>query len=441
MRGFFPRYYPLLLGGTRIPYWVLGAAQGYAASIDMNFAAGLYYGRTPADLTTSRASTAYASNAAGVWSSFAINTPRITDQGLLVEESRTNSIRNSTMVGASAPSTFPTNWTVNINGNVGTLAITVVGTGVEDGIAYIDIQVAGLPTGAGFFQAVFDTTTAITAASGETWTNSIFLKLASGSLTNVGTRTLGISEYTAAGGFVTNGGNTSVTPGSGNLGSSRFSYTRTLSGGGTVARTVSFFSFSYSAAAIDATFRIGIPQLELGSFATSPIPTTTVAVTRAADVITLTMPPTFGSAFSLFASWSLNGLAPAGSRQFAIIPSNVGLTSFASIEGFANSSNRAISRTIPTAGNSGIILFDPAPPVVGTTYKTAMAFSLDSLRGAVGGSLTTPDTVADVPTSLTTVGLGGTSTGVLQLNGYLKRIAIWPTTAIPNAALQGTTTP
>src|SRR5262249_37063800 len=51
------------------------------------------------------------------------------------------------------------------------------------------------------------------------------------------------------------------------------------------------------------TLRIGWPQLELGSSVTSPIRTTNAAVTRAADVLTVTNPPPFGSAASKFASF------------------------------------------------------------------------------------------------------------------------------------------
>jgi hypothetical protein len=76
--------------------------------------------------------------AAGWWS-FASNLPRITNQGLLVEEARTNSIRNNSMQGAVAgtPGTLPTNWSES---RAAGLTQTVVGTGTQNGIDYIDIR-------------------------------------------------------------------------------------------------------------------------------------------------------------------------------------------------------------------------------------------------------------------------------------------------------------
>jgi hypothetical protein len=54
----------------------------------------------------------------------------------------TNSIRNNTMVGAVAgtPGTFPTNWGL-ANGSA--LSYSVIGTGVDDEISYIDVRFFG----------------------------------------------------------------------------------------------------------------------------------------------------------------------------------------------------------------------------------------------------------------------------------------------------------
>jgi len=61
---------------------------------------------------------------------------------LLLEPQRTNSIRNSTMVGAVAgnPGTLPTNW--NVSGAVG-LTRTIVGVGTELGLQYVDFRFNG----------------------------------------------------------------------------------------------------------------------------------------------------------------------------------------------------------------------------------------------------------------------------------------------------------
>src|SRR5215831_11537364 len=84
-------------------------------------------------LTTSRASIGTASDVAGNWYRFANNIPRITNQGLLVEEARTNLIRNNSMVGAvvGTPGTPPTNWTII---QPSTLAAQIVAIGTVQGI-------------------------------------------------------------------------------------------------------------------------------------------------------------------------------------------------------------------------------------------------------------------------------------------------------------------
>ncbi len=86
-------------------WWLSGAA------VDMDFRNGRYYDSANPNtvslatdfLSCTRASTGYAQNSSGTWVSFASNQLRTTDLGLLVENSRTNSLLNS-----SAPITQTT---------------------------------------------------------------------------------------------------------------------------------------------------------------------------------------------------------------------------------------------------------------------------------------------------------------------------------------------
>src|ERR1044072_2556096 len=92
------------------------------ATIDMDFARGRYFGKTLSDLTFTRALAAYAEDAGGVYTQFGSGAPRITNKGFLIEEARTNSIRNNSAQGATigvvgSGGALPTNWnTQNVAG-------------------------------------------------------------------------------------------------------------------------------------------------------------------------------------------------------------------------------------------------------------------------------------------------------------------------------------
>jgi hypothetical protein len=201
---------------------------------------------------------------------------------LLLEPQRTNSIRNSSMVGAVAgsPGTLPTNWTQLLGAG---LTRTIVGTGTENGLPYVDVRYNGTATGTSVLLA-FETVTGITAANGQVWTGSFYLKTISLPNPPNNYRSL-FAEYTSAGVYVRDV-SFAITPTS-NL--NRFSQTETLAGGATTARVVNgVLGNLTNGAAYDFTIRIAAPQMELGAYATTWVPTTTAAVTRIADAASKT---------------------------------------------------------------------------------------------------------------------------------------------------------
>jgi len=201
---------------------------------------------------------------------------------LLLEPQRTNSIRNSSMVGAVAgsPGTAPTNWTTSPVG----LTQTIVGIGTEDGLPYIDFRFNGTATGTDLTVG-FEGSNVIVAANGQAWANSSYLKVVaqpSPPLSIV----LNTVERTSAGAFVASGSSAALS-----LTSSlnRFSFVRTLSGGATVERVQPRVLVTLTnGAAYDFTIRIAAPQMELGAYATTWVPTTTAPVTRIADTASKT---------------------------------------------------------------------------------------------------------------------------------------------------------
>jgi len=189
-----------------------------------------------------------------------------------------NMIRNNTMVGAVAgtPGTAPTNWFISPSAGV---TSSVVGTGTENDVTYIDVRFNGTPSATATCVIGFETAIAIAALTGQTWTNSTYLKLAAGSLTNITGVNLGIIEYTSGGVFVAGAFYPLSSPTSAALSTQRQSATRTLSGGATVAAVQPNFTVGVTnGLAVDITLRIGLPQLQLGSDATPAIRTSGSAV-------------------------------------------------------------------------------------------------------------------------------------------------------------------
>jgi hypothetical protein len=351
---------------------------------------------------------------------------------LLIEEQRTNSIRNNTMVGAVAPSTIPTNWASNIGG----LTLAVVGTGTENGIAYIDIRFSGTPT-ATFANVRFDGNTQIVAANGQTWSSAFYARMVAGSTTNiVGVDNRIYYRDNTGTGLQEAGSDFTSTVSAASLSVARRLQTLTgsnasiayVNNGVNIATTVG--------AAIDITLRIGLPQLEQGAFATSVIPTTTTALTRNADVASMT-----GTNFS---SWynasegtlfvdSIYASGPAaGLARIATISDGTAnnFIIFRYLPGFNAASQRSASLV---ASIGDITTFTN-----GQTVKAAYGNKTDDFSLAVNGTGIGTDTSGGMPI-VDRLYIGANAIAAAQLNGTIRRIAYY-NTRLTNAQLQALTT-
>lgn len=269
---------------------LLGAAPDQ--SLDLNFLSGVLDSR----ISFTRASTATYFDATGTMQTAAANAPRfdhapaVVDSptapyanaplGLLIEESRTNSLPNSTMVGAvvGTPGTLPTGWGAPVLASG--LSLSVIGTGTESGIPYIDLQFSGTPSAT--TQCYFTTGASLTAATAQVWTGSGYLRLTAGTLANVSNLGFYVGVFGGTG-----TGMQAVTPTGAALASQRSSVSITAGAGTTSVQPYVVFTPTASGVAVNFTIRIGAPQLELGAFATSFIPTSGSTATRAADVATM----------------------------------------------------------------------------------------------------------------------------------------------------------
>lgn len=340
--------------------------------------------------------------------------------GLLLEGARTNSIRNNTMVGAVAgtPGTAPTNWT---RGTANNISIDVVGTGTESGISYIDLRFSGTPNATGSsVNFRFEPSTQITAATGQFWAFSAYLKLVAGSFANT-TLNLQLGEWNSGGTFLT-GTSTSITPTSAALSSQRYTQVRSLNQATTASVSETVYITYTNLLAVDFTLRVGLPQIEQLAASTqtasSPILTTGTALTRAADIATIV-----GAPATILAAGE--GSVLVETTQY--VGGQSGIT--ARLIGATSGVPIFISGT-GTIGGNGALATATAPAWT-TGVRAALAYN-SSGRSIAGTGVTL---VSDTnPMGGTGTFYLGSANGTTTTDGWYTRAAFW-SKRLPDAEL------
>ena len=358
--------------------------------------------------------------------------------GLLIEEARTNSLRNSQGGGSTngvigSGGAAPTNWTINANANG--VTSEVIGTGTENGLAYIDVKVSGTPTANGSVNVGFESTSQVVAANGQTWTLSAFVKLQSGSTANATTSVAVRGRLVGGGAVAGQTSETTITPTSANLNSQRFLATITFSNA-TVERVWPPLTVSYTEAlAIDITLRIAAPQLELGAFPTSYIPTTSAAATRSADSAVVESPNFAGSynneESTLLGEYIFGNSVPSirmlqldnGTNANRLC---LALTSSSTPQNFAQTGGGTTLSSTPATGEI----------TVGAIYKTGAAFAANNMIAASNGTLGTLDSSGAMPAGP----LGQlTVSGTTARGHWIRKVAYYPK-RLTNTLLEQLTT-
>jgi len=346
--------------------------------------------------------------------------------GLLVEEARSNQIRNPRAEGAvvGSPGTAPTYWQLfQATG----LSTQVIATGVENGLPFCDVRFYGTPSVTGvinIFNEGFFTTP---ASVGQNWTISMYLRLVNGAWTNVSPPGLVFAENNSGGTFLSGQSYSVATPTNVGLTSQRVSATRTLQSATTATIYTYLLLGVTSGLALDFTLRCAGPQLELGLFPTSlilPTAGSPAASSRAAELVSMPTTGWYSSAATSveveFIKATATDTGYAGlfelddgtfNNRFAM---NVNPSSAIVVAGDFYSSN--ITDAAGTLGTSNIGVSNKAGFVVNASTMYS------ALNGVAGFTAIPAHNVAGLLTRLT-VGSCGTGN---YLNGYVRRLRYWP---------------
>jgi hypothetical protein len=384
--------------------------------------------------TVTRATTAWRVNSSGLIESVASGVPRIDWLGqscpaLLVEPSASNGILNSTDT--------TTNWTCWSGFTSGVIDVL--------GVSGVNLQVntSGSNIGAGTGNGnIARTNNNVALASGSTYTLSFFIK-------KTGAHTIGgyyASITGAASGDLGGGFNVSGSFSSGSIYNTagttnrirrveqwgtdvyRCSETFTMTASGTLTTfrlaPVSGVTLA-SLAAVGTELGFAAPQIELGAFPTSFIPTTTGAFTRNADQISASGALVSGligqSAGTIYAevdvrNWSASGriLTLSNDTSDNRIMMQVG-------------ANRTLQAIVTTA-SADVADISTASGQVNGIYKCAIAYASGDFAFYVNGTQIGTDSSGGVP-ACTSVYLGkiGTTATTNQLNDRIRSVALYTT--------------
>ena len=130
------------------------------------------------------------------------------------------------MIGSGGA--LPTNWGSSIPSGS---TLEVIQTGTESGFSFIDLKFSGTNSSGSTqtFTIGFESSTFITATSGQNWSGSCYVRLIAGSTANINDFNIDVTERTSSGVFIVNS-TSSFIP---SLSLQRVSHSRTLTDAGT----------------------------------------------------------------------------------------------------------------------------------------------------------------------------------------------------------------
>lgn len=347
--------------------------------------------------------------------------------GLLIEQTRTNLISNSQMVGAilgtiGAGGSPPSGWPSEQNLGGG-LNLIVDALPIERGMQCIDVRYTGTPVNInpGLFRANL-----VTATAGNVYTLSFYAKSVLSGFASFSTEVHFLDASSVAIGGATITTHTLT----GNL--IRYSVVLPTSPASTAFIRIRFRAAGTVGVALDASYRLACPQLELGTVATSYIPTTSTSATRGTETGTIisglrfsqAFNPVQGSFFVEFRSLAAGGTPRVLTHNNVTNDIIVGISgSDVLVTGPGTFGNTAFSGVTTTNFNRVATAIDG----VGTRAALNGTLSLASI-GSVSGTKYPAATELKI----------ANQTGGSVFSGHIRRIAYYPV-ALTNSELQALT--
>jgi hypothetical protein len=387
-------------------------------SLDLRFAdnKSLVDAVTGASLVTfTRASSGTVTDSAGVLQTAATDVPRFDHNpttgeslGLLVEEQKTNLLTYS-------DGTYANGSAAGWSNTSSTVSLTTAPTGTNTAELWTFAS--------GSIQNIFKT---ISCSASTAYTLSFYYKL--GTLPDSDFK-IAVRDDTA-GVFIAS----DVSPTRTNVGNSwlRATYTFTTPVGCVLVRPYLLRFTPVTGGSI----AFWGAQLEPGSTPSTYIPTTTAAVTRSADVASIT-----GSAFSSWYSQSEGTLfaensqsATSGDIAYSYyLDAGAGLAN--SIYADVSSGNR---RGVVFSGNAVQCATNFGAITSGVQARTAFGLKQDQFGLVLNGGAVVVDSSGSLPTGLTRIFLGNNSASNAAINGHIRRLTFWGQ-RLPNNILQSIT--
>lgn len=174
-------------------------------------------------------------------------------------------------------------------------------------------------------------------------------------------------------------------------------------------------------------------QLETGSFPTSLIVTAGATGTRNADVISTPMPSALSSVYSIYQQGTpLQTVANTVFQVLTVLDDGtannrirIGRQNITGLDTF----------TIAAGGIGQTNILSILTLPVNVSSKVAANVSAGSQNASLNGAAVVSDVGGTLATGVLNYRIGNDTGGNNQFNGYIERVALWPSTFLPNATL------